>query len=101
MGSGQWGPPLAIGHSPVAEPSWRPRLVARQQVGGELHRLDDLHIAGAAADVAAERLADLRFGRARVAAQEAGRSHDEARRTVAALGAQLLVEAALDGREGA
>ena len=37
----------------------------------------------------------------RIAAQQAGRGHDEARRAVAALGAELLVEAALHGRQRA
>ncbi len=63
-------------------------LARRQQAGGMLHRLDDLHVAGAAADVAAERRPDLVLARARIAAQEAGGRHDEARRAVAALGAR-------------
>src|SRR4029079_9891775 len=56
------------------------------------HRLDDFHIAGAAADVAAECFADFVFARTRVAPQQTGRRHDESRRAVAALGAQFFVE---------
>src|ERR1700687_1965818 len=63
--------------------------------GGRLHRLDDLHVAGAAAEVARQRLADLGFGRARAASQQPLGGHDHSRRTEAALGAELFVEGLL------
>ena len=47
------------------------RARARQPLGGEPHRLDDLLVAGAAAEVAADRLPDLRVARPRVATQAA------------------------------
>ena len=49
-------------------------------------------VAGAAAEVARERLADLLLGRVRVALQQVGRGHDHARRAVAALQAVVLPE---------
>src|SRR5262245_42201280 len=77
------------------------RLARGQQSGGVLYRLDDLHIAGAAADVAAQRLADFPFSRMGVATQQPGGSHNEARCAIPALGAELLMEATLHGGEGA
>src|SRR5512145_2573772 len=77
------------------------RLAGLEQLRGKLHRLDDLHVAGAAADVAPQGPADFVLRRARVAAEQAGRGHDEAGRAVAALGAELLVKAALDRGERA
>ena len=68
-------------------------------VGRMLHGLDDLHVARAAADVAAERFPDLALAGLRIAPQQARRGHDEARRAVAALGAELLVKPALHGRQ--
>src|SRR5262249_38646966 len=81
--------------------SWGSRLAGRQQAGGVLDGVDDLHVAGAAADVAAQRLPDLVLARARIAAQQAGGGHDEARCAIAALRAQFLVEAALHCRQPA
>src|SRR5512134_320199 len=75
--------------------SWAHCLTRVQQRRRVLNGLDDLHVAGAAADVAAERLANLGLGRPGVSAQEPRGGHDEAGRAVAALGAELLVEAAL------
>src|SRR5215831_12730768 len=69
--------------------------------GSVFHRLDDFHVAGAAADVAAERCANLILARMRIAAQQAGRRHDESRRAVAALGAELFMEPALHRRKAA
>src|SRR5574338_877174 len=60
-----------------------------------LHRLDDLHVAGAAAEVAAQRRADLGLARRRVAAQERFGAHDQPRRAESALRAEPLVEGAL------
>src|SRR6185503_10629519 len=58
-------------------------LRAAQLVGGELHSLDDLHIAGAAADVAAERGLDLVDARRRVFPEQALGRHDVAGRAIA------------------
>src|SRR6185436_13785841 len=69
--------------------SWRDP--GRVELGGILHRLDDLHIAGAAADVAAERFHDLVVARMRIGAQQPGGRHDEARGAVAALRPELFV----------
>src|SRR4029077_8157708 len=71
----------------------------RVQRGGVLPRFDDFDVAGAAANVAAERIADFGVGRARIAPQQSRRRHDEARRAIAALRAELFVEAALHGGE--
>src|SRR4051812_15868537 len=74
-------------------------MLLRVKVGGVSHRLDNLHIAGAAANVAAERGADIGFTRTRIAAQESRRRHDEARRAIAALRAELFMEPSLHGRK--
>src|SRR5262245_63903951 len=75
-----------------------PRISRRNsagvELGGVFHRLDDFDVAGAAADVAAERCANVVLARARIAPQQARRCHDESGRAVAALGAELLVEPA-------
>src|SRR5262245_15084238 len=84
---------LALARGRTGERSRRNSL--RVQRGGVLDRLDDLHVAGAAADVAAERFADVRLGGMWIAPQQTGRRHDEAWRAIAALRAELLVEAAL------
>src|ERR1700716_2118096 len=60
-----------------------------------LDGLDDVHVARAAAQVAGDTTPDLGFGRIRRLLQQAGRSHDHARRTEAALQAVLLPEAFL------
>jgi hypothetical protein len=64
-----------------------------------LHRLDDLHVTGAATDVAAERLADVGLARVRIAPQQSRRCHDESGCAIAALRAELLVEPALHRRK--
>ena len=69
---------------------------AHDGFGGGQHRLDDVVVAGAAAEVARERLADLLLGRRRVALQQVGRSHDHARRAVAALQPVVLPERLLE-----
>ena len=53
---------------------------------------DDVVVAGAAAEVALEPVADLLLGRVRVLLQQRDRRHDEARRAEAALQRVLLVE---------
>src|SRR5262249_53217544 len=77
------------------------RHSTRVQLGGVFHRLDDFDVTGAAADVAAERGADVVLARMRIAPQQTRRRHDESRRAVAALGAELLVEPALHRRKAA
>src|SRR6267378_4499536 len=67
----------------------------RYALRGELHRLDDLLVAGAAAQVPADRIADLLFGRARVRIQQALGRDQHARGAVAALQAVRLAEAVL------
>src|SRR5579859_1818490 len=66
-------------------------------LGRGLHGLDDVHVTGAAAEVAFEALADLVFGRIGVLLEKVGRGHDEAGRAVAALQAVLVPESLLDG----
>src|SRR5690242_12293408 len=69
------------------------------QRGGEFYRFDDLHVSGAAADVAAERFENFSVTRIRISPQKAGRCHDEAGRAVTTLRSKLFVEAALYSRE--
>src|SRR5262245_28318475 len=63
--------------------SWRDALFAEGH--RELHRFDDFHITGAAADIAAERLENFRLTRIRIFPQQSGRSHDETGRAIATL----------------
>src|SRR5215831_12827995 len=63
--------------------------------GGVLHRLDDVHIAGAAAQVARDRLADLLLARVLVAREERAGGHEHSRRAEAALQTVLLGETLL------
>ena len=56
------------------------------------HRLDDVVVAGAAAEVALEALAHLGLGRVRVLVEQRDRRHDHARRAEAALQAVVLLE---------
>src|SRR5258708_22189153 len=67
----------------------------RLALGGELHRLDDLLVAGAAAQISSDRVADLRLGRVRIRVQQSLRSDEHAGRAVAALQAVRLAEAVL------
>src|SRR5260370_38490450 len=60
--------------------------------GGALHRLDDVEIAGAAAEVARERLADLELARVRVPLEARAGGLKHARRPLAALQAVLFPE---------
>src|SRR5882762_4161250 len=69
--------------------------VLRHALGSELHRLDDLLVGGAAAQVPADRIADLLFGRARVRIQQALGRDQHARGAVAALQAVRFAEAVL------
>src|SRR5215831_5814421 len=77
------------------------RNSAGVELGGVFHRLDDFHVAGAAADVAAECRANVILARMRIAAQQPRRRHDESGRAVAALGAELFMEPALHRRKAA
>src|SRR3972149_1294164 len=63
---------------------------------GLLDRLDDVDVAGAATEIAADPLADLRLGRVGVLGEERGGLHDHARRAEAALEAVLVPEALLE-----
>src|SRR5882672_6910292 len=69
--------------------------VLRHTLRSELHRLDDLLVAGAAAQVPADRIADLLFGRVWVRIQQALSRDQHARRAVAALQAVRFAEAVL------
>ena len=73
-------------------------LAAVQDVPRQLHRIDDLLVAGAAADVAAQAFLDLVQVGGRVAAQRGRRRHHHARNAVAALARAALVEGALQHR---
>src|SRR6185436_15205906 len=59
---------------------------------GAQRRLDDGGVAGAAAEVAGDRIAHLLFGRVRVLAQEGGQRGQHARRAEPALQAVLFPE---------
>src|SRR6266852_4393062 len=67
----------------------------RRALGGELHRLDDLLISGAAAQVAADGVADLPLGRVRIRIQQGLGSDQHPGSAVAALQAVRLAEAVL------
>src|SRR6187549_1073146 len=69
--------------------------------GGMLDGFDDVDVAGAAAEVAGDRLADLLLRRVRVARQQGGAGEHHPRRAVAALQAVLLPEPVLDRVQGA
>ena len=62
----------------------RQRL-AEARARRELDRVDDLHVAGAAAEVAEQRMLDLLAGRLRMLLQQRLRLHHDPRRAVAAL----------------
>src|SRR5229473_521179 len=67
--------------------------------GRRLHRLDDVHVARAAAEVALEALANLVIGRVRVLLEQVGRGHDHSRGAVAALEPVLVPECLLQWME--
>src|SRR5262245_17522015 len=79
----------------------RPRvLLARSRFsGGVLDGLDDVDVAGAPAEVAGDRPADVGFRRIRVGLEQGATGHQHAWSAVAALQAVLLEEAILDGME--
>src|SRR5580693_3306101 len=60
---------------------------------------DDAGVAGAAAEVAAQDLADFGFRRVRIAGEEIGERHQNARRAEAALQRVIVAECLLQGVE--
>src|SRR5438309_10877843 len=66
---------------------------------GVVDRLDDVHVAGAAAEVSRDRLAYLQLRRFRVRREEGDRGHHHSGRAEAALQPVLLMEAFLDRME--
>ncbi len=71
-------------------------ILAAQPRRGELHALDDLHIAGAAAVVVLQPFVYILLRRGRGFAQQRLRRHDHARRAEAALHRARVEERALD-----
>src|SRR5262245_31710667 len=71
-------------------------LLRAQLVGGVLDGLDDLVVAGAAAQVAGDAVADLVLARVGVAGEQRARAHQHAGRAEAALQAVALPEAFLE-----
>src|SRR5438093_4305625 len=71
-------------------------LSRRHLLGSPLDGLDDVVVAGAAAEVAFQPVADLGLRRPRRALEELGGRHDHARRAEPALQAVLFPEAFLD-----
>ncbi len=74
------------------------RQAAIEHVARELHRIQDLLVAGAAADVAAQAFLDLVEPGVRVAPQGGSRGHHHAGNAVAALAGTGLVEGPLQHR---
>ena len=61
-----------------------------------LHRLDDLGVAGAATEVAGNRIADVVFGWVGIFVEQRFRHHQHSWRAVTALGAAVLQECFLN-----
>ena len=74
-------------------------LALRKPLGGELDGLDDLAVAGAAADIARDRLDDVLAGRASGVLQQRMRGQDHAGRAIAALQAVGFAERILEHAE--
>src|SRR5215208_2698749 len=70
-------------------------------LGGPADRLDDVRVAGAAADLARDRLADRGVRRVRVLVEQRARGEHHARRAEAALEPVLFHEPLLHGVERA
>ena len=70
--------------SPTPSPRLRQRLAA-PRARRELHRVDDLHVAGAAAEIAEQRVGDLLSRRHGILREERLRLHHDPRRAEAAL----------------
>src|SRR5689334_1459823 len=75
------------------------RLLRLHSLCRPLHRLDDVLIAGAPADVARQRPADLLLRWVRVLGQQCGACEHHAGRAKAALQSVFLLEPDLDGVE--
>ena len=80
----------AVGRFVLGERARRSAAVI--DVAGQFDRVENLLVAGAAADVAAEALLDLLAVRERIGAQRGGGGHDHAGDAVAALAGARLVE---------
>src|SRR5262249_29818957 len=81
---------------PAFRKSRRVTAMSAPSRGGAEHRADDARVAAAAAEIARQRLAHLRLGRAWVLLQEGARGDDHAGRAVAALRGLLGDEGGLD-----
>src|SRR3954451_20728905 len=84
------------GYIPVSPPCDGSGGLAGHFLRGVLDRLDDVLVAGAAAEVALDAAPDLLLARRGIVLEEIDASHDHARRAEAALEPVLLPEAALD-----
>src|SRR6476646_1517873 len=71
-------------------------LGSREFSGGLLDRLDDVHVASATTEIAADALPDLGFVGVGVLAEQPSRLHDHPRRAEAALKAVLIPERLLE-----
>src|SRR5206468_3746671 len=78
----------------------RSRPPPERSSGHRLDRIDDVLVAGAAADVALERMPNLVFARLRVLLEEAHGGEHHATRAVATLERVVLVKALLQPMEG-
>src|SRR3954469_8330745 len=74
-------------------------VLAAHPGGGPFHPFEDLEIAGAAAEVAGERLADFFAAWGWVLGEQGFGGHQDARRAVAALGGAEVGEGGLEGME--
>src|SRR6266513_4577409 len=68
-----------------ATTGWGGATVVSVTGGRALDRFDDVHIAGAAAQIALDRLADLLLARVRIRTQQRRRAHQHPRCAIAAL----------------
>ena len=78
---------FALRHGPVG---------AAHALGGERDGFDDLRVAGAAADIAGDRVDDLLARRLRIVGEQRMRGEDHGRRAIAALHAVRFAERVLD-----
>ena len=89
-----------IGGAGIAAVEGGERLGAGDDVAGQFDCIENLLVAGAAADVTAEAFADLVAAGVRIGAQRRGGGHDHAGYAIAALAGAGLDEGALeDGRQ--
>src|SRR5438045_2819510 len=84
----------APGPRPDPPRSWSSRSSPRR-----LHGLEDVPVAGAAADVALKRLPDLLLRGARVGSEQGSRAHQHSRCAVAALEGVMVAEGLLQRRQ--